>query len=427
VLLSGTGKINNFNSDLDFILNLTDKTKFSHKLDIKTHFKISNNPSDARNKIAFLSLLGGSSVLDFTYTNKDSKGIIAIDADITNLDLYFDKLGIRKKQNDKSNLVVTGTFTDPTKGEIDFSVSSKSGLKTTGTIHINSNKATADIREIKHKKTDLTAKIVLDKNLFDASIHGKILDLSDADMLQFLEKERDSGSTKLALSIDRIRLKDDIWLDNVKAKFECDPVRCFSGYIDSKIGSRSLELLLTAKQDKEEWLINCSNAGALLRGLDMYNSMRAGHLTLNLTTSRKEVKPGHIIPIHSGKFSFERFMLHDATTMTRMISFISLPGFIGMISGNKDITFLSMTGDFSFQNNILSISSSFAKGPYFNFTLKGKIDTKKRLMDIYGHVNPELYGISSVVGSIPIIGRVFTGNKNHQGLVSKSYSLKEKY
>lgn len=427
VLLSGTGKINNFNSDLDFILNLTDKTKFSHKLDIKTHFKISNNPSDARNKIAFLSLLGGSSVLDFTYTNKDSKGIIAIDADITNLDLYFDKLGIRKKQNDKSNLVVTGTFTDPTKGEIDFSVSSKSGLKTTGTIHINSNKATADIREIKHKKTDLTAKIVLDKNLFDASIHGKILDLSDADMLQFLEKERDSGSTKLALSIDRIRLKDDIWLDNVKAKFECDPVRCFSGYIDSKIGSRSLELLLTAKQDKEEWLINCSNAGALLRGLDMYNSMRAGHLTLNLTTSRKEVKPGHIIPIHSGKFSFERFMLHDATTMTRMISFISLPGFIGMISGNKEITFLSMTGDFSFQNNILSISSSFAKGPYFDFTLKGKIDTKKRLMDIYGHVNPELYGISSVVGSIPIIGRVFTGNKNHQGLVSKSYSLKEKY
>jgi hypothetical protein len=143
VLLSGTGKINNFNSDLDFILNLTDKTKFSHKLDIKTHFKISNNPSDARNKIAFLSLLGGSSVLDFTYTNKDFKGIIAIDADITNLDLYFDKLGIRKKQNDKSNLVVTGTFTDPTKGEIDFSVSSKSGLKTTGTIHINSNKATA--------------------------------------------------------------------------------------------------------------------------------------------------------------------------------------------------------------------------------------------------------------------------------------------
>jgi len=427
VLLTGAGKINEFNSDLNFALNLTDKTKFSHKLDIKTHFKISNDQSNDRNKIAFISLLGGSSALDFTYTNKDSKGIIAIDSDITDLDLYFDKLGIRKKQHDKSRLVVTGTFTDPTKGKIDFSVSSKSGLKTSGTIHIDSNKATADIKEIKHKETDLSAKIILDKNLFDANIQGKILDLSDADMLQFLEKERDGGSTKLALSIERIRLKDNIWLGGVKAKFECDQLRCFSGYIDSKIGSRSLEVLLAAKGDKEEWLINCGNAGALLRGLDMYNSMRAGHLTLNLTTSRKEVKLGHIIPIHSGKFSFERFMLHDATTMTRMISFISLPGLVSMISGNKDIAFLGMTGNFSFQNNILSIANSSANGPYFDFTLKGNIDTKKRFMDIQGYVNPELYGISSVVGSIPIIGRIFSGNENHPGLASKSYKLKEKY
>ena len=114
-------------------------------------------------------------------------------------------------------------------------------------------------------------------------------------------------------------------------------------------------------------------------------------------------------------------MLHDATTMTRMISFISLPGLVSMISGNKDIAFLGMSGTFSFQNNILSIANSSANGPYFDFTLKGNIDTKKRFMDIHGHVNPELYGISSVIGSIPIIGRIFSGNENHQGLASKSY------
>lgn len=427
VLLNGAGKINNFKSDLGFALNLTDKTEFSHKLDIKTYFKVLKDKADSKNKIAFISLQGGESVIDFTYTNKDSKGLIAVDSDITGLDLYFDKLGIRKKKNDKSRLVISGAFTDPTKGKIDFSVSSQSGLKTNGTINIDSNKATANIKEIKHKQTNLSAKIVLDKNLFEANINGKTLDLSEADMLHFLEKERDGGATKLVLAIERVRLKDDIWLDDVKAKFECDNVRCFSGYIDSKIGSRSLEVLLAAKGDKEEWLVKCSNAGALLRGLDMYNSMRAGNLTLNLTTSRKEVKRGNIIPIHNGKFTFERFMLHDAPTMTRMVSFISLPGFISMISGNKDIAFLGMNGTFSFQNNILSIDNSFATGPYFDFTLKGTIDTKKRFMDIYGHVNPELYGISSVIGSIPLIGRIFTGNKNHQGLVSKSYRLKEKY
>ncbi len=427
VLLSGAGKINDFKSELKFVLNLADETEFAHKLDITTYFKVSKEPSNSRNKVAFISLLGGSSVIDFTYTNKDSKGIIAVDSDITGLDLYFDKLGIRKKQKDKSRLVITGAFTDPTKGKIDFSVSSQSGLKTNGTINIDPGKATANIKEIKYKETDLSAQIILDQNLFDASIRGKILDLSDADMLQFLEKERDGGSTKLVIAIERVRLKDNIWLDGVKAKFECDSSRCFSGYIDSKIGSRSLEILLTAKGYKEEWLIKCSNAGALLRGLDMYNSMRAGNLTLNLTTSRGAVKLGHIIPIHSGKFSFERFMLHDARTMTRMISLISLPGFVSMISGNKDIAFLGMQGSFSFQNNILSIDNSSADGPYFDFTLKGNIDTKKRFIDIHGHVNPELYGISSVIGSIPIISRIFTGDERHQGLVSKSYRLKEKY
>lgn len=427
VLLNGVGEINNFKSNLDFALNLADKTDYSHKLNIKTYFKALNNKSDSKTKIAFLSLLDGDSLIDFVYTNKNSKGFITVDSDITGLDLYFDKLGIRKKKNDKSRLVISGAFTDPTKGRIDFYVSSQSGLKTNGTILIDSNKATADIKEIKHKQTDLSAQIVLDKNLFEANIKGKTLDLSEADMLHFLEKERDGGSTKLALAIERIKLKDDIWLDGVKAKFECDNLRCFSGYIDSKIGSKSLEVLLTTKEDKEEWLIKCSNAGALLRGLDMYNSMRAGNLILNLTTSRKEVKLGNIIPIHSGNFSFERFMLHDAPTMTRMVSFVSLPGFISMISGNKDIAFLGMNGTFSFQNNIISINNSSANGPYFDFTLKGNIDTQKRFMDIQGYVNPQLYGISSVIGSIPLVGRIFTGNKNHQGLVSKSYRLKEKY
>lgn len=428
VLFQGLGKINNFKSDLSFIFNLTDKTEFSNKLDIKTYLKFSDDSSGSNtNKLGFLSILGGGSVINLTYINKDSKGIITADSDITDLDLYFDKLGIRKKQNDESKLVVKGIFVDPTEGMIDFSVASHSGLKTNGSVKINSNKTTINIKEIKHKETNLSANIILDKNLFDANIRGKALDLSDANMLRFLKKERDGGATKLALNIERIKLKDDIWLENATAKFECDNLRCFAGYFDSKIGSKSLEILLTANGSQEEWLVKCSNAGALLRGLDMYNSMRAGNLTLNLTTSRKEIKPGHIIPIHSGKFSFERFMLHDAPTMTRMVSFISLPGFVSMISGNKDIAFVGMNGNFTFQNNILSIVNSSADGPYFGFTLKGDIDTQKRFMDIYGHVTPQLYGISSLIGSIPIIGRIFTGNEQHQGLVSKSYRLKEKY
>jgi uncharacterized protein YhdP len=113
--------------------------------------------------------------------------------------------------------------------------------------------------------------------------------------------------------------------------------------------------------------------------------------------------------------------------MSRLVSFVSLPGFLNIISGNKDIVFSGMRGKFSFANEILSIQDSAAEGPYFDFTLKGNIDIKNRLIDIKGHVTPELYGISSVVGAIPLIGSIFTGNKKRGGLISGSYQVKDNY
>ncbi|GAB4162343.1 MAG: DUF3971 domain-containing protein [Rickettsiaceae bacterium] len=428
VRLTGNGKINGFKSDLSFIYNLQEQqAEFGHKLDIKTHFKAATDKSTKGKNIAFISLLSGESIIDFSYVHKNSIGIISVDSDITGLDLYFDKLGIHKKKNDKARILIDGTFTDPTIGNIGFNVNSHGGLKVKGNVSIKDGQAFIGIPELKNKGTNLSAELSITENLFAAYISGKMLDLSGADMLQFLEKERDKGNTKLRARVKKVKLKSNVWLDDLDLMFECDNLKCHTGFIDSKIGSKSIEMLLTAKGEKEEWLVTCHDAGALLRGLGMYDSMKNGSLVLNISTSRKEVKPGQIIPIHSGKFAFERFALSDTPAIIRLVSFISVPGFLSIISGNKDIGFTGMKGDFSFQNNILTINNSFATGPYFDFTLKGAIDTQHRMLDIYGYVNPSLYGISSVVGAVPIIGRIFTGNSKHRGLVSQSYKLRESY
>jgi len=209
--------------------------------------------------------------------------------------------------------------------------------------------------------------------------------------------------------------------------FECDETRCFSGYIDSKIGSKDIEMLLTAENDREDWLITCNDAGAFLKGIGAYDSMKSGTMLLKISTSRKEVRPGEIIPILDGTFTLERFKLQDTPAITRLVSFVSLPGFLSIITGNKDIYFSGMNGEFSFENDLLKIDNSFATGPYFDFSMKGDIDIRNKQLNLNGHVNPALYGVSSIVGSIPIIGRIFTGNKKHRGLVSGTYAIKEKY
>ena len=246
-------------------------------------------------------------------------------------------------------------------------------------------------------------------------------------MLQFLEKERDGGNSRLKINIDRVKLKDNIWLSDLKLMFECDANRCFSGYIDSKIGSKDIEMLLTAEDDREDWLITCNDAGAFLKGIDAYDSMKSGKMLLKVSTSRKEVRPGEIIPILDGTFTFERFKLQDTPAITRLVSFVSLPGFLSIITGNKDIYFSGMNGKFSFENDLLKIENSFASGPYFDFSMKGDIDIRNKKLNLKGHVNPALYGVSAIVGSIPVIGRIFTGNKKHRGLVSGTYKIKDKY
>ena len=428
VILNGGGKINGFNSDINFIYNIEDESEFNHKLDIRTHFKAISRESNRNAKIAFISLLGGNSILDINYINKDSKGKISVESDISNLELYFDKLGIRKNKNDYAKVVVKGTFDNPKSGILDFSVVGAKDFSIKGDVVIADESVQASIKEIKYMETDLSVDVLLNKQLISASLQGKTLDLSDADMLQFLEKERDEGVTKIRLNVDRVRLKNNIWLDNLKLNFECDEMRCFSGSIESKIGTRSVKMLLTARgEEEEEWLIESSNAGAILLGIGAYDSMKSGNLVLNINTSRKEVKSGQIIPILDGAFAFERFVLSDTPTMSRLVSFVSLPGFIGTISGNKDIVFSRMNGKFSFANNTLVIKNSAAVGPYFDFNLKGNIDIKNRIIDIEGYVNPQLYGVSSVIGSIPLVGEIFKGNKNRRGLMSAPFQFKDSY
>ena len=423
----GVGKLNNFNSDLNFIYNIENQSEFNHKLNIRTHFKTKLSKTENEQKITFISLLGGSAIVDIEYLNKNSKGYIKVDSDISNLGLYFDKLGIRKKKNIPARIKIDGLFEEPTKGFISFHAYNDKDLSIKGDADIKGSEAKVNLNEVKNKETDISGKVHLYNDEIIADLKGKTIDLSDADMLQFLEKEREGGSSKLRMNIDRVKLKDNIWLDDLKLMFQCDSTRCFSGYIDSKIGTRNIEMLLTAENDREDWLIKCGNAGMFLKGIGAYDSMKLGSMILKVSTSRKEVRPGEIIPILDGTFTFERFKLQDTPAITRLVSFISVPGFLSIISGNKDISFSGMNGNFSFEDGLLKISNSFATGPYFDFSMRGNIDVKNRTLDLNGHVNPALYGISKLIGSIPLIGRIFNGNEEHRGLVSGSYKIQEKY
>ena len=81
---------------------------------------------------------------------------------------------------------------------------------------------------------------------------------------------------------------------------------------------------LTQEGNLEKWLVKSDNAGALLKGIGAYEDMRAGSMLLVLTASRKEIAAGEVIPIIDGKFEFERFVLYNAPSLTKLVSVVSV-------------------------------------------------------------------------------------------------------
>ncbi len=424
--ITGKGQINEFDSEINFIQNFVDKKEFNHKLNITANLK--NKINTNHKKIGFLTLLDGNSKLDFEYININHVGMIKANSDLKNLDLYFDKLGIHKEKGQKANFTMSGILESPVKGNIKFNINGSNNLKIDGSLDVNSDITKIILNNINYNQTKLVSNIVMKKDALDIMIKGEILDLSNATMFEFLEKERDSGTTKMQVIVNEVKLKNDIQLDNFKLDFACNNVKCYFGRIDANIGSKNLVLkLIEEDKNLEKWVLTSSNAGAFLQGLDAYKNMRAGNLLLILETSRKEISPGEIIPIMNGSFKFDHFVLRNSSFFTKLVSFVSLPGFINLFSGNKDIIFSSMDGNFSFQNGVLNVSHSQATGPFFDFFLSGNIDTVSRTIDMKGNVKPALYGVSTVVSSIPLIGRIFMGDKKNLGIISAPYKIKESY
>jgi len=420
VFLNGLGKINDFESDLSYCFNLKDNTDYDHLLKIKTKIKAQNQ------KIGLIKVLAGLGLFDFEYKIKGEQSTLNAKADLQKAEIYIDKIAIHKLKNEKANLVMQGDFKDYPNINLNFKLTGDNKLKIIGDLNAKDGQYKLKLPFIEHKDTSVNGVISFDKENFDADIKGSNLDLSNANMMQFLEKDKESTNSELKVKVEKIRLKNNIYLDNLFLTIKCNKSRCYKGYLDSKIGSKYFKMLLKTFAGSEEWVITSTNAGALFKGFGLYDNMKAGVMLVILNTKRQEVKTGEIVPILDGTFTFRNFVVVDTPFLTRLVSFVSLPGLTNLITNNKDVIFRTMNGKFAYDKNIIDITESAAEGPFFDFTLQGKINTLEHKIDIGGNVIPSMYGLSTLLKSIPVLGKIFSGG-HRKGLIFAPYSVHQSY
>jgi hypothetical protein len=241
------------------------------------------------------------------------------------------------------------------------------------------------------------------------------------DAAPLLRRSGDGGDPDLPpLSID-LRL-DRLWFSNGVPVQNASGRLVFDGRLwrDMDITANFAEkrniVLKVATAGKTRTLsFESSDAGAVLRALDIADTVVGGRMLLALTRdAAKDDTPWH------GNFTMRGIHVVKAPILARTLSLASLTGIMNALSG-KGIEFATVDVPLVVKDRVARVENARAVGSQLGLTAKGEIDLQNVRLRLDGTIVPA-YTINSLLGNIPVLGTLFTGDKG-SGVFAATYRM----
>jgi hypothetical protein len=163
-------------------------------------------------------------------------------------------------------------------------------------------------------------------------------------------------------------------------------------------------------------VLNTEDAGSVLDGLDITNSILDGVLTVD--GEFNDATQQHML---SGTLTLTDFRVSHAPGLGKLLQAVTLYGLVDALSG-PGLAFATLTAPFQYYDDTLVLSDARAFSSSLGLTAKGKIDWGAGQVDVEGTLVPE-YVFNSLLGRIPLVGGLFSAEKGG-GLFAVSYSLR---
>ena len=209
----------------------------------------------------------------------------------------------------------------------------------------------------------------------------------------------------------------NVFLDSVRGE-----VRSFQGlrgYAKAELLSNSdLEVILSPHKDSGINLVVSGNdAGELLRRGDYYKNGFGGIFKASIVYKDKNQIEGSV--------EIQDFRLKNAPVLAQIISSASIIGLLDNLNGNG-LLFTKIEGTFVYREDKLTLKDGVAVGPSLGLTMNGfeRYGKRENVVEVKGVVSP-VYIINGVVKAIPIIGKIFGGEKG-EGVFGVSYKVRGK-
>jgi len=255
-------------------------------------------------------------------------------------------------------------------------------------------------------------RIDLNGGLFDAAglMERKPRETADTTPTQKLQ-----GAGVINIGLDKALLAGGIELYDPKGRITWGGEKIRSAVIDGAFKKDAgLHVAITPDQEPGKILIQTEDAGALLKGTNLYSNIRSGRLIFD---GRSDALLPTEKPV-SGKITVKDFLLVNAPGLMKVLSMASFVGAMDQLQ-HGGIGFSSLEGDLSCKNNVISLQNGRMEGISIAMTAEGNYDMENRMTDIRGVVIP-VNILNQVIEIIPVFGKWIVG----EGIIATDYTIK---
>lgn len=244
------------------------------------------------------------------------------------------------------------------------------------------------------------------------TIEAAILDLSSLNLQNLKDnlnwdkndKQSEISNLNIEAKAARIRLKNNLSLLNTNLAYTKEKVK-LTGAFDNNV-------ILVFNYNQDIALdFEVTNAGTLLRALDITDTISGGHLALNINMQPGRNKPGILL--------MDDFSVKNAPILAQLLSLASLTGILDILNG-EGIHFNQLRAPFKYGEDIITFAESWAESSSLGISFKGPFSLSENSAILRGNVIP-FYRLSKLIWRIPLIGKIITGGR--RGIFAAEYTL----
>ncbi|MBT6140212.1 MAG: hypothetical protein HOH65_22250 [Rhodospirillaceae bacterium] len=273
-----------------------------------------------------------------------------------------------------------------------------------------------DIGKLKFAKTEATGTAAVRPDgtyLFDLA--GPVLDLKAVREHWSGKNDEDGTALEVKGRFDQVIVNEDITLNGVRADAVTSKHGLESIAVSALAGNSEVQVQIIRAGDDKKIRIRASDASALLKDFELFQSIEGGVLEFAGTI----VGEGKDELIR-GTASMWDFSVIDAPLLTRLLLAATLTGLVELVEGSG-IGFSEATAELEIGEESITVRDALAYGPSLGISAEGTIGRTTDTVSIEGMVVPA-YGLSRLIDRIPILGKILTGGKR-EGLLAGQYFL----